>query len=67
MQELLARGADSVIADLADLEQTMQVADQVNALGAMDAVIHNAGVYSGSAGVYRIPLYEVREQRGLKR
>lgn len=49
VQELLAQGAAAVIGDLADLDQTMRVADQVNALGAVDAVIHNAGVYSGPA------------------
>jgi NAD(P)-dependent dehydrogenase (short-subunit alcohol dehydrogenase family) len=46
VEELVARGARAVVGDLADLEQTRQVADQVNALGRMDAVIHNAGVYS---------------------
>jgi NAD(P)-dependent dehydrogenase (short-subunit alcohol dehydrogenase family) len=45
--DLLARGAVAVVGDLADLEQTRRVAEQVNALGTMDAVIHNAGVYSG--------------------
>ncbi|MGV3620931.1 MAG: SDR family NAD(P)-dependent oxidoreductase [Archangium sp.] len=38
--------ADVVVGDLGDVEQTRSVADQVNALGTMDAVIHNAGVYS---------------------
>ena len=33
--------------DLFDFEQTRGVADQVNRLGPMDAVIHNAGVISG--------------------
>ena len=46
VQELLARGATAVVGDLADLGRTRAVADQVNALGAMDAVIHNAGVYT---------------------
>ena len=44
---LLAQGAAVVIGDLADLEQTRGVADQVNALGPVDVVIHNAGVYTG--------------------
>lgn len=48
--ELLDQGAAVVVGDLADLEQTRSVAEQVNALGPMDVVIHNAGVYSG-AGV----------------
>lgn len=46
---LVDRGADVVIGDLADLTQTRDVAEQANALGRMDAVIHNAGVYSGPA------------------
>lgn len=33
-----------VIGDLASIAQTRRVAEQVNALGAFDAVIHNAGV-----------------------
>ena len=38
-------GAESVvIGDLSSMRQTRSVADQVNALGAFDAVIHNAGV-----------------------
>lgn len=46
VQELLRAGAQVVVGDLADLQQTKDVADQVNRLGTMDAVIHNAGVYS---------------------
>jgi NAD(P)-dependent dehydrogenase (short-subunit alcohol dehydrogenase family) len=34
-----------VIGDLSSDEQTRSVADQVNAIGRMDVVIHNAGVY----------------------
>ena len=38
-------GAESVvIADLSSIQQTRDAADQVNALGTFDAVIHNAGV-----------------------
>ena len=38
-------GADTaVIGDLSSIAQTRSVADQVNALGAFDAVIHNAAV-----------------------
>ena len=47
MQALIDRGAGSVIGDLADIAQTRAVARQVNELGAVDAVIHNAGVTSG--------------------
>ena len=38
-----------MVGDLSDLAQVRGVADQVNALGSMDAVIHNAGVYDGPA------------------
>jgi NAD(P)-dependent dehydrogenase (short-subunit alcohol dehydrogenase family) len=44
LRHLVERGAHAVIGDLVDIEQTRGVADQVNALGRMDAVIHNAGV-----------------------
>ncbi|MDQ3962659.1 MAG: SDR family NAD(P)-dependent oxidoreductase, partial [Actinomycetota bacterium] len=47
VRELQDRGAAAVIGDLSDLEETRSVADQVNLLGRMDAVIHNAGVISG--------------------
>jgi len=47
VRELVDAGAAAVVGDLADLEQTRGVADQVNRLGPMDAVIHNAGVISG--------------------
>ena len=38
--------AQVVVGDLASEEETRGVADQVNALGRMDAVIHNAGIYT---------------------
>ena len=39
-------GAEHVIVgDLSDIDATKNVADQANALGRFDAVIHNAGVY----------------------
>ncbi|WP_455836162.1 SDR family NAD(P)-dependent oxidoreductase [Pseudarthrobacter siccitolerans] len=44
VQDLVDGGAAAVVGDLADLEQTRDVARQVNAFGRMDAVIHNAGV-----------------------
>jgi NAD(P)-dependent dehydrogenase (short-subunit alcohol dehydrogenase family) len=47
VRDLLDRGAAAVVGDLSDLEQTRDVAAQVNRLGQMDAVIHNAGVISG--------------------
>jgi len=49
LSDLTARGAAVVVGDLASLEQIRSVADQVNQLGRMNAVIHNAGVY-GDAG-----------------
>src|SRR5215212_9769516 len=45
--DLIDRGASAVVGDLADLNQTRAVADQVNQLGHLDAVIHNAGIYRG--------------------
>ena len=44
---LISRGASAVVGDLADMEQTRAVADEVNRLGRVDAVIHNAGVNRG--------------------
>jgi len=43
--DLVQRGAAVVIGDLASAEETHGVADHVNALGPMDAVIHNAAVF----------------------
>ncbi len=45
--DLIDRGASAVVGDLADLDQTRAVAEQVNRLGRVDAVIHNAGVNRG--------------------
>jgi NAD(P)-dependent dehydrogenase (short-subunit alcohol dehydrogenase family) len=43
-------GAESVVtADLANIDETKQLASKVNALGKFDAVIHNAGLYQASA------------------
>ena len=47
VRDLFDRGAKAVVGDLSDLEQTRDVANQVNRLGPMDAVIQNAGVISG--------------------
>jgi NAD(P)-dependent dehydrogenase (short-subunit alcohol dehydrogenase family) len=51
-REALAKapGAESVVAgDLGVIDETIQLAEKVNALGKFDAVIHNAGVYQTSA------------------
>ena len=45
LTDLVDRGAAVVIGDLASAQQTRHLAEQVNQLGRMDAVIHNAGVY----------------------
>ena len=37
-----------IVGDLSDIDATKNVADQANALGRFDAVIHNAGVYQAS-------------------
>ena len=47
MRDLLERGAEAVVGDLCQLEETRGVAEQVNRVGQMDAVIHNAGVTAG--------------------
>ena len=44
--ELASRSAGVVVGDLSSAVETRSVADQVNAIGRMDAVIHNAGAYS---------------------
>src|SRR4051794_6322908 len=46
--DLAARSAGIVIGDLSSAVDTRSVADQVNAIGRMDAVIHNAGAYATS-------------------
>ena len=43
--DLAVRAAGVVVGDLASAGETGSVADQVNAIGRMDAVIHNAGIY----------------------
>jgi NAD(P)-dependent dehydrogenase (short-subunit alcohol dehydrogenase family) len=47
VRDLLDRGASAVVGDLSGLEQTRDVAAQVNHLGPVDAVIHNAGLMTG--------------------
>jgi len=48
VKELMDQGALATIGDLSDLAQIRDLAKQVNAIGPMDAVVHNAGVLSGS-------------------
>ena len=38
-----------LIADLQSIEETIKLAERANAWGGFDAVIHNAGVYTGSS------------------
>ena len=45
LSDLADHGASVVVGDLASQAETRDVAEQVNQLGRMDAVIHNAGVY----------------------
>jgi NAD(P)-dependent dehydrogenase (short-subunit alcohol dehydrogenase family) len=47
VRDLVERGAAVVVGDLSDLEQTRRIAGDVNSLGSIDAVIHNAGAYTG--------------------
>jgi NAD(P)-dependent dehydrogenase (short-subunit alcohol dehydrogenase family) len=47
LRDLADRGAAVVVGNLADLEQTRHLARDVNRLGRLDAVVHNAGVYTG--------------------
>ncbi|HTU65837.1 MAG TPA: SDR family NAD(P)-dependent oxidoreductase [Steroidobacteraceae bacterium] len=45
LKDLAPKAAGIVIGDLASDKETRALADQVNKLGRMDAVIHNAGIY----------------------
>src|SRR3954447_11083035 len=46
VDDLVPRSAGVVVGDLSSAAETRSVASQVNAIGPMDAVIHNAGTYS---------------------
>src|SRR3954451_13764968 len=46
VRDLVDRGATAVVGDVSDVEETRGIARDVNRLGPMDAVIHNAGVYT---------------------
>ncbi len=45
VDDLAPRSAGVVVGDLASADETRGVADQVNAIGGIDAVIHNAAIY----------------------
>jgi NAD(P)-dependent dehydrogenase (short-subunit alcohol dehydrogenase family) len=48
LADLSPRSAGIVVGDLPSAGETRSIADQVNAIGRMDAVIHDAGIYSVS-------------------
>jgi len=47
VSDLEARGADVVVGDLSDLDQTRALVPQILAIGPVDAIVHNAGVMHG--------------------
>ncbi|MDR6508373.1 SDR family NAD(P)-dependent oxidoreductase [Arthrobacter oryzae] len=47
VQDLLDRGAQAIVGDLAKPDEMRGLAEQANALGRFEAVIHNAGVIGG--------------------
>ncbi|MGC0328368.1 NAD(P)-dependent dehydrogenase (short-subunit alcohol dehydrogenase family) [Streptomyces sp. SAI-170] len=49
LDELTDRGADLVVGDFADRDAVRRIAAELNAARPLDAVIHNAGVWSGPA------------------
>jgi NAD(P)-dependent dehydrogenase (short-subunit alcohol dehydrogenase family) len=44
--QFASRSAGIVVGDLRSADETKRIANQINAIGPMDAVIHNAGVYT---------------------
>jgi NAD(P)-dependent dehydrogenase (short-subunit alcohol dehydrogenase family) len=46
--EKLPAAEKVLIADLSAMEETIKLAEEVNAMGRFDAIIHNAGVYHGA-------------------
>ena len=46
LADLASQAAGVVIGDLRSAAETLRVAEQINAIGRMDAVIHNAGIYT---------------------
>ena len=51
----LSGAENTVSGDLSVIRETVEVAQQVNALGVMDAVIHNAGIGYGENRLVRTP------------
>ncbi|MEU7300235.1 SDR family NAD(P)-dependent oxidoreductase [Streptomyces sp. NPDC007206] len=49
LDALVGRGADLVVGDLAERDAVRRLAAEVDDKGPLDAVIHNAGVWSGPA------------------
>lgn len=49
VQQLVERGADVVVGDLAERDDVHRLGAELNDMAPLDAVIHNAGVWSGSA------------------
>jgi hypothetical protein len=47
--DIASRSAGVIIGDLGNAVDTRSIATQVNAIGRMDAVIHNAGISSTKA------------------
>jgi NAD(P)-dependent dehydrogenase (short-subunit alcohol dehydrogenase family) len=48
VENFAPRSAGVVVGDLGSASETRSVADQINAIGRMDAIIHNAGAYATS-------------------
>ncbi len=46
LSDLVPRSGGVVVGDLSSAKETRNIAEQVDAIGTMDAVIHNAGVYA---------------------
>lgn len=46
LQDVAKEAVGVVLGDLSNSDETRQVAEQLNALGPMNAVIHNAGIYT---------------------
>lgn len=61
--ELASDAARVVIGDLSSAEETRSIADQVNKIGRMDAVIHNAGIYMEKARGHPSKIVPVKIQQ----